>query len=547
MKAAFSVGVEHDHIPCDRFSRTVSVPAVVSDRRLTLPDLLARRAAEQPGSPALVVADVGTLTFGDWDARANAIAHGLIGRGLPAGARVGLLFGERHWIDFAVAWCGVMRAGCVAVPLSDRLAPAEVRHALADCSVSAVVHAADIDPPQAGDWRAPPERIEHGGIKHGGIKHGGIKHGAEGPVRRAAGPDGLAQIIYTSGTTGRPKGVGATHANLAYGVSAEPRRRKLAHSRHFLHAFPIGTNAGQTMLVNALDARPAALTLPRFTPGRFARLIESYEVGTVFVVPAMAIELLGARVQDRYDLSSVRLLGSTAAGLPPAVAVGMAEAFPKATIVNYYTSTEAAPAQTVMIMDPARPASVGRPSGAGQIKIVGADGRPASPGESGEVWMRSAGGTRVYYGDRRLTGEVFRDGWVRMGDIGYLDRDGYLYLVDRESDVIKSGAHKVSTLQVEAALHEHPAVADAAVVGIPHPVLGRVAAAAVVTRAAVTAADLRTFLLDRLAAHELPSRLLFVPELPKNPLGKVVKHRLLELLEQPDTPPPATSPRTTAP
>ena len=505
---------------------------MVSDRRLTLPDLLARRAEVQPGSPVLVVADVGTLTFGDWDARANATAHGLIGRGLPSGCRIGLLFGERDWIDFAVAWCGVMRAGCVAVPLSDRLAPAEVRHALADCSVSAVVHAADIDPPQAGEWRATLKQIEHG---------------EDAPVRRDVGPDRLAQIIYTSGTTGRPKGVGATHANLAYGVSAEPRRRKLAHSRHFLHAFPIGTNAGQTMLVNALDARPAALTLPRFTPGRFARMIESYEAGTVFVVPAMAIELLGARVQDRYDLSSVRLLGSTAASLPPAVAAGMAEAFPKATIVNYYTSTEAAPAQTVMIVDPARPASVGRPSGAGQIKIVGADGRPASPGEPGEVWMRSAGGARVYYGDQRLTGEVFRDGWVRMGDIGYLDRDGYLYLVDRESDVIKSGAHKVSTLQVEAALHEHPAVAEAAVVGIPHPVLGRVAAAAVVTRSAVTSADLRTFLLDRLAVHELPSRLLFLPELPKNPLGKVVKHRLLELLGQPDAPPPATSPRTTAP
>jgi len=120
-----------------------------------------------------------------------------------------------------------------------------------------------------------------------------------------------------------------------------------------------------------------------------------------------------------------------------------------------------------------------------------------------------------------------------MGDVGYLDEDGYLYLVDRESDVIKSGAHKVSTLQVEAALYEHPSVAEAAVVGIPHPVLGRVTAAAVVTRSPVTAADLRTFLMDRLARHELPSRLLFVPELPKNHLGKVVKSRLRDLLGRP--------------
>lgn len=504
----------------------------MSDRLFTLPDLLARRAAEQPDGPALVVADVGTLTFGDWDGRANAIAHGLIARGMPSGSRVGLVFGERDWIDLAVAWCGVMRAGCAAVPLSDRLAPAEVRHALEDCSVSAVLHAADSDPPPAGEWRATPEQVE--------------AQGENSPVRRDLAPGRLAQIIYTSGTTGRAKGVGATHANLAYGVSAEPKRRKLAHSRHFLHAFPIGTNAGQTMLVNALDVRPAALTLPRFTPGRFARLIESYRAGTVFVVPAMAIELLGARVHDKYDLSCVRLLGSTAASLPPAVAAAMAAAFPKAMIVNYYTSTEAAPAQTTMIVDPARPTSVGRPAGAGQLKIV-KDGGTAAPGEHGEVWMRAAGGSRTYYGDRRLSGEVFRDGWVRMGDIGYLDRDGYLYLVDRESDVIKSGAHKVSTLQVEAALYEHPAVAEAAVVGIPHPVLGRVTAAAIVTRAEVTPADLRTFLLERLAAHELPSRLLFVPDLPKNPLGKVVKPRLLALFEQPAPDSPGSAPRPEGP
>ncbi|WP_338089932.1 AMP-binding enzyme [Nonomuraea basaltis] len=120
-----------------------------------------------------------------------------------------------------------------------------------------------------------------------------------------------------------------------------------------------------------------------------------------------------------------------------------------------------------------------------------------------------------------------------MGDVGYLDRDGYLYLVDRESDVIKSGAHKVSTLQVEAALYEHPSVAEAAVVGVRHPVLDRVIAAAVVTRSPVTAADLRMFLMDRLARHELPSRLLFVAELPKNHLGKVMKSRLRDLLERP--------------
>jgi acyl-CoA synthetase (AMP-forming)/AMP-acid ligase II len=487
--------------------------------RLTIPDLLAARAEQAPDRPALIVADVGELSFGEWDRRANAVAHALIGRRVPTGRPVGMVFGERDWIDVAVTWCGVMRAGCAAVPLSSRLAVPEIRHALMDCSVAAVLHGADVDPPQAGDWRATPAELDASDTT---------------PVRREVTPRGLAQIIYTSGTTGKAKGVGATHANLAYGTSTGPKRRKLAHSRHFLHAFPIGTNGGQMMLVNALDVSPAWLTLPSFRPGRFARLIEAYQVGTIFLVPAMAIELLGARVQDRFDLSSVKMVASTAASLPPAVAAELAIAFPNATITNIYTSTEAAPAQTVMIVDPARPASVGRPVGSADVMIRDADGGQARPGQTGEVWLRSPAGPRAYIGDRQLTDAIFRDGWVRMGDVGYLDADGYLYLVDRESDVIKSGAFKVSTLQVEAAIYEHPAVTEAAVLAIPHPVLGTVIGAAVVASAPVDATNLRTFLMARLARHELPSQLVFVGELPKNHIGKVQKHRLRELFQSPE-------------
>ncbi|MGI5281983.1 class I adenylate-forming enzyme family protein [Nonomuraea polychroma] len=483
---------------------------------MIVPELLVRRAAEEPERVALEVAGGGTLTFAEWQERAEALARGLVRRGVRRGDRVGLLFGADNWTDFAVAYCAAQLAGGVAVPISDRLAPAEVAYMLEHCSATGVLHAGPAAPPDGGYWSAVPAELEPG------------SRDAEPP-----GPGDLAQILYTSGTTGRPKAVAATHANLTYGSAPRANRRRFGHSRLLLHAFPIGTNAGQAMLINALDARPAVLTLARFTPGRFARLIESRRVGTVFLVPAMALELLNAGLHERHDFSGVVLLGSAASMLPPALCARLAAAFPQATVTNYYTSTEAAPAQTVMIYDPSRPAALGRPALGSGLRVTGPDGGPLAAGETGEIWLRSPAAARSYYRDQQASAHTFRDGWVRMGDLGYLDADGYLYLVDRESDVVKSGAYKVSTVQVEAALHEHPDVAEAAVTGVPHPVLGTVLAAAVVPRArAPRMTELRSFLMTRLAAHELPARVIFVDRLPRNHSGKVVKSDLRDLLNQ---------------
>ncbi|MFB9532864.1 class I adenylate-forming enzyme family protein [Nonomuraea roseola] len=667
----------------------------------TVPDLLRSRAALEPDRVALAVAGHGELTMREWHLRADSAARGLLARGLRRGERVGLLFAAKDWIAFAIAYCAVQRAGAVAVPLSDRLAPAELAYLLDDCAAVGVLHGEGALPPpgaywscQAADLEAGPENLPrppdvesghrtagerarghlpqdggHGVVADQGQHHqiadgpahlpwasdaqpelvtstpkgglaplpripgdnlvtstpeggagladglqggagpvGGLQGGAElvhgveggdaggrgsgvgvargwasqGGVGVEVNPGDLAQILYTSGTTGRPKAVGASHANLTHDRALRPNRRRFAHSTRLLHAFPIGTNAAQAMLMNALDAHPTVMTLPTFTAARFARLIESHAVGTVFVVPSMASELLNHGAHERHDLSSVVLLGSAAAALPPALSLRLSAAFPNATLVNYYTSTEAAPAQTVMVFDKDRPAALGRAGFGSALRVTGEDGRRLPPGEVGEIWLRSAAAPRSYIGSRtagenadgrtadtgRADGEagdlvvadgavtgrtaggdvrlaevgggvsgegsgggVFRDGWVRMGDLGYLDRDGYLYLVDRESDVVKSGAFKVSTLQVEAALYEHPGVAEAAVVGVEHPVLGTALAAAVVPRGpdlSVTA--LRAFLADRLARHEIPHRVLVVADLPRNRSGKVVKEELRAMI-----------------
>ncbi|WP_066365101.1 class I adenylate-forming enzyme family protein [Herbidospora mongoliensis] len=456
---------------------------------MTLSDLLAARAAAEPDGVAMIVHGVGELTYSAWDARADGVANHLINEGARPGEPVGLVFPHAAWLDYAVAFMGVLRSGAVAVPMPDRMPEGEIRHLAERTGMSRILR----DVPVGPEGSAP---------------------------MKLSGSD-PAQILFTSGTTGVAKGVTATHANLAFGLHQDPRRRAFRHSRHLAHAFPIGTNAGQMMLVNAIAAHPTVVTTPLFTPGRFASLIAKYQAGTVFLVPTMAIELVSA---GNGPLDSVLLLGSAAAPLPSAVAVKLGELFPEAMITNYYTSTEAAPAQTIMVFDPERPGSVGRAAAGGSVRITSADGTAAAAGETGEVWMRSPAAPRSYLGEPES--DTFRNGWVRMGDLGYLDDEGYLFLVDRTGDVIKSGAHKVSTLKVEEALHAHPLVKEAAAYGVPHPVLGTVVAAALVVQDEVSTADLRAFLIERLAPHELPAKVTTMDALPRNRGGKVDKRAL---------------------
>ncbi|MFK0191453.1 class I adenylate-forming enzyme family protein [Kitasatospora sp. NPDC090308] len=495
----------------------------------TLPALLAHRAAAHGGRTA-VVCGAQRLDFAAWQARSGTLAAALRAEGVRDGDRVGLCFGTDRWAEYAVAFLAVLRAGAVAVPLSDRTSPAGTAHALTDAGARLLLHA-DGGPRPPGVPDGVRTRTEATATAHHPADPGA-------PGLPEPDPDAPAQILYTSGTTGTPKGVTARHANLVHGCTLDERRRPLRHSRTFLHAFPVGTNAGQTMLVNALNAHAACVTAPQFTPARFVRLIAEHAVGSVFLVPATAVELLASRAlaaaAERGDLDTVRLVGSTAAALPQPVALALDRAFGRAQVVNYYTSTEAAPAQITLLFDPARPDSPGRPASLAELRVTDADGHPVAPGEPGELWLRSPAAPRAYLGER--DGAVFRGRWVRMGDLGRVDADGFLHLLDRERDVVKSGAHKVSTLQVENALHAHPKVADAAAFGVPHPVLGSVVAAVVVPDGELTAAELRTFLLDHLAVHELPATVHFRTTLPRNEGGKVLKRELRRTLTTPDTP-----------
>ncbi|MGW4779735.1 AMP-binding protein [Streptomyces filamentosus] len=490
----------------------------------TVPELLDARATEHPDRIALHVVGGGELTYRRWREEALRAAAGLAAAGVGPGDRVVLRFSGARWDRYAVGFLAVQYAGGVPVPVREDLSEEDVA-ALA-ASAGAVTVLADGGPPAVpGLGELDLDALV-----------AACPRTPAGPPHRV-GPDDPAQVIGTSGTTGAPKGVVAAHGNLTAGLAVRPRHRAYAHSRYSLHAFPIGTNAGQVMLVNALTAAPTTLSLPRFDAGRFGAAVEEFGVGTAFLVPSMAIELLNAGTPERYDLSSLRLVNSSAAALPVPVAAALAAALPDVTLVNTYTSAEASPAQVSTVVDPRRPGSLGRPADPRGLRILDADGAPLPAGQVGEVWLRQPGPARRYLDASGPGDRVFRDGWVRMGDLGRLGPDGHLYLVDRESDVIKSGALKVSTLRIEEVLHGHPGVADAAALGLPHPVMGAVPVAVVVAGPSGLDLDgLRLYLGSRLSRAELPVRILLADDLPRNPSGKVVKHRLRPLFDAPAGP-----------
>lgn len=477
-----------------------------------MPRLLAARAEAEPDRLAMRVIGGSSLTFGEWRARSDRVAGNLAGSGVRAGDRIGLLFDNAHWTEYAIAYCAVQRAGAVSVPIPHNATAAECEDILASCTARLVVHGTET------------------AVSTPRIPFADLDQGDGAPPDLRADPGDLAQILYTSGTSGRPKGVAASHANLTFGHRLSPSYRLFDHSKYFLHAFPIGTTAGQMALFHALTASPPALTLERFDAERFCATVAEYSAGTVFLVPAMAIELVNSGAFEDHDLSSVVVVASSGAALPQSVALSLTEIFAGATVFNAYSSTEAMPAQLLLMVDPAEPASAGFAVGDVGIRIAGEDGESLPPGEVGDVWLRCPAPSRSYYAAPEENAAVFKDGWVRMGDVGYLDEEDRLFLVDRETDVVKSGALKVSTTEVESVLYEHPQVKEAAVFGVPHEVMGSMIAAAVVLDGADSLRDVRSFLRERLAAHKVPLRWLAVDALPRNEVGKVVKADLRERL-----------------
>jgi long-chain acyl-CoA synthetase len=486
--------------------------------------VLIETAKRHRDRPALRL-DETLVSYGALDQASARVAAFVRERGIAPGDRVGIMIPNVP--HFPVVYYGILRAGAIVVPMNVLLKGREVSFYLSD-SGAELLFAWDEVAVAAGEGAgaAGAELIL---VEPGGYES--VPAGVS-PVHEVSerAPDDTAVIIYTSGTTGKPKGAELTHRNLRRNAEISAiNLTALTQDDILLTALPLFHSFGQTCLMNAAVRTGACLDLmPRFDAGRALEMMDRDGVTVFEGVPTMYHALLNHPERDHYDTSKLRLCTSGGAALPLEVLNGFEKAF-GAVILEGYGLSETSPVASFNHPDRERkPGSIGTPIEGVEMKVLAEDESEAGPGEVGEVAIRGHNIMKGYWKQPDATRDVMRGGWFHTGDMGRIDEDGYFFIVDRKKDMIIRGGYNVYPREVEEIIYEHPAVLEAAVVGVPEDKLGEEVGAAIVLRPDVDAdaEDIREFVKQRVAAYKYPRKIWFLDELPKGPTGKILKREV---------------------
>ncbi|MET8426722.1 AMP-binding protein [Nocardia sp. NPDC004860] len=466
-----------------------------------LPDA---RADSAPAAPSLAD-DATALSNTEFRARVRVAASALHRAGVRGGDVVAVVLPNR--VELVVALFAAWRLGAAVTPVNPGLAGDEIRYQIEDSGATVVVG-------------------ESGGVGVT-LDVARLAHPA-GPVAAAPG-DGPALIIYTSGTTGRPKGVVLDHANLAAMCTMIIEALGLDETDHSLLVLPLfHVNGIVVSVLSPLLAGGRTTLAGKFSATRFLGTVERVRPTYFSAVPAIYAMLVAQPETHRPDLSSLRRAICGAAPMPAELIARFEERF-GVPIVEGYGLSEGTCASTLNpVAGPRKPGTVGLPLPGQTVAIMDPEGNLLGAGESGEVVVRGPNVMRGYLGNPEATAQTVVNGWLHTGDVGRFDEDGYLILVDRIKDMIIRGGENLYPKEIENALYRHPAVHEAAVVGVPDPVLGEVPVAHVVAvpEAVVSAEELTEHCRGVLAPFKVPAAIVLTAELPRNPVGKIDKKQL---------------------
>ncbi|MFC4946039.1 long-chain-fatty-acid--CoA ligase [Pseudonocardia sp. GCM10023141] len=483
-------------------------------------------AASEHGSRPAVRLDDFVLTYSELHAQAAAAAGMLQARGIEPGDRIGIVLPNVP--AFPVLFYGALLAGATVVPMNPLLKAREVEYYLKDSGMSLVF-----------GWDGGGDAVTAGGKAVGvdavTVSALGLSKEQVGdatplttPVDRA--DDDTAVILYTSGTTGQPKGAELTHHNLDSNArTTVDTLIEITTDDVMMGCLPLFHVFGLTCGLNAAVVSGASLTLiPRFDPAKALAVIARDRVTVFEGVPTMYAAILNNPDADGADVSSLRVCISGGSAMPVEVMRAFEEKLGCMILEGYGLSETSPVASFNQPGSERKPGSIGFPVRGCEMKLVDDEGNEVADGEPGEIAIRGEVVMKGYWNRAEATAEAIPDGWFRSGDIATRDADGYYTIVDRKKDLIIRGGYNVYPREIEEALYEHPAVAEAAVIGIKHADLGEEIGAAVAFKPGESAEpdELKAFVKERVAAYKYPRHVWVVDALPKGPTGKILRREV---------------------
>jgi long-chain acyl-CoA synthetase len=492
---------------------------------------LAEDALDKYGEYTALAFEGRQYTNVDQHRAGSRLAHALHRLGVAPGDRVMVML--PNCPEVMESYGAILKCGGVIVPVIFLLGDKEVAHILTDSEAKVVITSTDML------WKVEGQIGVLPALRHVLLVDGAGDGRTRSVAEESAGepdtfsavdrrPDDLAVILYTSGTTGVPKGVALSHRNLESNARAAASLHELRREDWGVGVLPLSHSYGLTVMNAGHILGTRAVLLRWFHPEAVLQTIQDFKAVSMSAVPTMLVYLLNYPEAARFDTSSMRVWGSGAAPLP----VEIVEPFERkfgGKILEGYGLTEASPVVSAhRLSGPRKLGSVGRPIPGVEVSIQDDGDHPLRAGETGEVCVKGPNVMVGYYRDPGETARAVRSGWLHTGDMGRLDEDGFLFIVERKKDLIIRGGFNIYPREVEEVLYAHPKVAEAAVVGMKDPLMGEDVLAFVVLKDGqhASAEEIGAFCESRLARFKCPKQIRFVDSLPKSPIGKILRKEL---------------------